>query len=93
MYADGCSIGIAAFSGPYCKHIINGMQVDIMDCSTIEQTEGHVDLSLPTLGSRLQAWFNRTFVHSSRLDLEAMPDRVKRDLGFLDGRDPPYEGW
>lgn len=25
------------------------------------------------------------------LDLETVPDRVKRDLGFLDGRDPYYE--
>lgn len=26
-----------------------------------------------------------------RLDLEGMPDRVKRDLGFMDGRDPYIE--
>lgn len=26
-----------------------------------------------------------------QLDLEGMPDRVKRDLGFMDGRDPFYE--
>jgi hypothetical protein len=26
-----------------------------------------------------------------RLDLDTAPDRVKRDLGFLDGRDPHYE--
>jgi hypothetical protein len=26
-----------------------------------------------------------------KLDLDAMPDRVKRDLGFLDGREPRYE--
>lgn len=26
-----------------------------------------------------------------KLDLEVMPDRVKRDLGFLDGREPRYE--
>lgn len=30
--------------------------------------------------------------HSSQLDLDAMPDRVKRDLGFMDGREPRYEG-
>ena len=30
-------------------------------------------------------------VPSARLDLDGMPDRVKRDLGFLDGRDPRYE--
>ncbi|WP_283194097.1 hypothetical protein [Rhizobium sp. AN80A] len=26
-----------------------------------------------------------------RLDLEGMPDRVKRDLGFMDGREPYRE--
>lgn len=26
------------------------------------------------------------------LDLETMPDRLKRDLGFMDGRDPHYGG-
>jgi hypothetical protein len=26
-----------------------------------------------------------------RIDLEATPDRIKRDLGFLDGREPHYE--
>ena len=25
------------------------------------------------------------------LDLDEMPDRLKRDLGFLDGREPHYE--
>jgi hypothetical protein len=27
----------------------------------------------------------------SRLDMETMSDQVKRDLGFLDGRDPRHE--
>jgi hypothetical protein len=26
------------------------------------------------------------------LDLETMPDRLKRDLGFMDGRGPHYGG-
>jgi len=26
-----------------------------------------------------------------RLDIDVTPDRIKRDLGFLDGRDPRYE--
>lgn len=28
---------------------------------------------------------------SARVDLDELPDRVKRDLGFLDGREPYYE--
>ena len=27
----------------------------------------------------------------NRLDVDAMPDYMKRDLGFLDGREPRYE--
>jgi hypothetical protein len=30
-------------------------------------------------------------MRTDKLDLEVMPDRVKRDLGFLDGREPRYE--
>jgi hypothetical protein len=26
-----------------------------------------------------------------KVDLDDMPDRVKRDMGFLDGREPRYE--
>ncbi len=26
-----------------------------------------------------------------QLDMDVTPDRIKRDLGFLDGRDPRYE--
>jgi hypothetical protein len=37
------------------------------------------------------AFFTKLSVPAAKLDLEAMPDRVKRDLGFLDGRDPRYE--
>ena len=36
----------------------------------------------------------RMLVHRRRADrlyMEGMPDRVKRDLGFLDGREPRYE--
>lgn len=33
----------------------------------------------------------RAFRHSPPIDFETMPDHVKRDLGFLDGRDPRYD--
>ena len=36
---------------------------------------------------RLLGLLTRKSCPTGKLDLEAMPDRVKRDLGFLDGRD------
>ena len=60
-----------------------------MDCQAIEENRSPVRESLITsvvrrlargIGSRMP-----------RLDMEATPDRIKRDLGFLDGRDPRYE--
>ncbi|MGA1802371.1 hypothetical protein [Rhizobium sp. HT1-10] len=42
------------------------------------------------LFARLLAIITRKSLPMGKLDLEAMPDRVKRDLGFLDGRDPRH---
>ena len=66
-----------------------------MNGSTIERKETHNELPLSALASRVRAWVYRTFVYSSRLDLDSTPDRVKRDLGFLDGREPRdyFERW
>ena len=61
-----------------------------MDCHAIEQNTKPVNLSLSALVSGVADWVYGKVFHPSRLDLDAMPDRMKRDLGFLDGRDPPY---
>ena len=62
-----------------------------MDCVTIEQAETRA-VSKPSLWlSELVRTLVRRIVRRERLDLEGMPDRVKRDLGFLDGREPRYE--
>ena len=62
-----------------------------MDCSTIEENRPQQSIGA---FRRLAGWLagsaNR-FCRLPRLDLSVMPDRVKRDLGFLDGRDPYYE--
>ena len=42
------------------------------------------------LFARLLAIITRKSLPTGKLDLEVMPDRVKRDLGFLDGRDPRH---
>ncbi|PKA41298.1 hypothetical protein [Rhizobium sullae] len=62
-----------------------------MDCHAIEESSKPVNLSLSALVSGIAAWAYGKIFHPSRLDLEGTPDRVKRDLGFLDGRDPRYE--
>jgi hypothetical protein len=62
---------------------------DVMDCQAIDESRSPAREALITtvirrlaggIGSRIP-----------RLDMDAMPDRIKRDLGFLDGRDPHYE--
>ncbi|MBX5136272.1 hypothetical protein HJB79_04315 [Rhizobium lentis] len=62
-----------------------------MDCQAIEESRPQRNSSVFL---RLAGWLagsaNR-FCRLPRLDLSATPDRVKRDLGFLDGRDPYYE--
>ncbi|ANP86706.1 hypothetical protein [Rhizobium leguminosarum] len=58
-----------------------------MDCYVIEQSPPQ-----PTIGifRRIGGQLARIWRMPS-LDLDTAPDRVKRDLGFLDGRDPYYE--
>jgi len=58
-----------------------------MDCQAIDQSRLQPTIGIfQRIGGRLaQIW------RMPRLDLDTAPDRVKRDLGFLDGRDPYYE--
>ncbi|MBX4948068.1 hypothetical protein HJA95_00315 [Rhizobium binae] len=59
-----------------------------MDCFAIDEKRSQPNIGvLKRLTGRLVGWFCRL----PRLDLDAAPDRVKRDLGFLDGREPYYE--
>ncbi|TCS04663.1 MULTISPECIES: hypothetical protein [unclassified Rhizobium] len=60
-----------------------------MNCQTIEESNSSAREALITIvvrrliggiGSRMP-----------RLDMDVTPDRIKRDLGFLDGREPRYE--
>ncbi|TXH82070.1 MAG: hypothetical protein E6Q77_06990 [Rhizobium sp.] len=62
-----------------------------MDCYVMEP----VDAAKPGLLARLLETLAQVFVKhaepSPHLDLDEMPDRLKRDLGFLDGREPHYD--
>ncbi len=62
-----------------------------MDCVAVEQDRPAKAAGVigwfPAFGRRLV----RRLSGRDRLELEGMPDRVKRDLGFMDGREPRYE--
>ncbi|MFT4180722.1 MAG: hypothetical protein QM636_02265 [Rhizobium sp.] len=62
-----------------------------MDCYAVEQ----VNVAKPSVLSRALAALSKAFPGQAepapRLDLEEMSDRLKRDLGFLDGREPYCE--
>ena len=62
-----------------------------MDCYVVEQ----VETVRPSILARLLESVTQAFVShaepSPHLDLDEMSDRLKRDLGFLDGREPRYE--
>jgi hypothetical protein len=62
-----------------------------MDMCAIEQASAMKPRAhLPVLRA-LFAFLTRVRLPVGKLDLDAMPERVKRDLGFLDGREPRYE--
>lgn len=62
-----------------------------MDCYAIEQSRPQQNIGIfQRIGARLARVAGR-ISRRPRLDLETAPDRIKRDLGFLDGRDPHYE--
>jgi hypothetical protein len=62
-----------------------------MDCYTLESQ----NCAEPKLAARViaavAALLTPTAERGPPLDFEIMPDRIKRDLGFLDGREPRYE--
>lgn len=62
-----------------------------MDCYAVEQMEVARPTGLARVLESLAQIFTRHAEPSPRLDLDEIPDRLKRDLGFLDGREPRYE--
>jgi hypothetical protein len=43
------------------------------------------------LSRQLMAFLNLGRVSARKIDLDMMPDHVKRDIGLVDGRGPRYE--
>ncbi|WP_160008363.1 hypothetical protein [Rhizobium sp. 18055] len=62
-----------------------------MACAALEEPKKASVSTRPQWLSSLCRRLAWRLARPDRLDLEGMPDRVKRDLGFLDGRDPFYE--
>jgi hypothetical protein len=64
---------------------------DVMSCQIIEQPSiGRIPLWGRVIAGTIAALtFRRRRI--GRIEFEDMPDRVKRDMGFLDGREPYRE--
>jgi hypothetical protein len=62
-----------------------------MTCIPVEHPIESPDTTLLQRLSRLGRQLAWRLARPNRLDLDGMPDHVKRDLGFMDGRDPFYE--
>jgi hypothetical protein len=72
-------------------HKIKPRLGDVMDICAIEQAASAEPGARRAWVGAILALLERRPSRVGRLYLEAMPDRVKRDLGFLDGREPRYE--
>jgi hypothetical protein len=62
-----------------------------MACTALEQDRDKTNISWVQWAGSLFARLAGVVSRAPRLDLDVIPDRVKRDLGFMDGRDPRYE--
>jgi hypothetical protein len=69
--------------------ISSNHQGDVMDCQAIEESRSPAREALFTILIRRLA--RGIGSRMPQLDMDVTPDRIKRDLGFLDGRDPRYE--
>jgi hypothetical protein len=62
-----------------------------MNSCAVEQMNAARPSVLGRMLETLMELFGGGAEPSPRLDLDEMPERLKRDLGFLDGREPRYE--
>ncbi|KAA0700580.1 hypothetical protein DTW90_02710 [Neorhizobium sp. P12A] len=62
-----------------------------MSCQIVEQTSVEKIPAWMRLIELLSLPLSRGDGTPGKIDLDDMPDRVKRDMGFLDGREPRYE--
>jgi hypothetical protein len=62
-----------------------------MDMCAVEQASAVKPRAHLPVMRALFALLTKCRLPVGKLDLDAIPDRVKRDIGFLDGREPRYE--
>jgi hypothetical protein len=60
----------------------------VMDCQAIERYQPILQTRMGRWRLRLAGVLSRLQPNDPKLDLEVMSEYMKRDLGFLDGRDP-----
>jgi hypothetical protein len=61
------------------------MSCDVCEDRAIERHRHFLQRAVHFAG-----WFAGRLSRVPKLDLDAAPDRIKRDLGFLDGREPQH---
>ncbi|WP_112812119.1 hypothetical protein [Ensifer sp.] len=59
-----------------------------MTCDVIEHTERKPLLSLDAVVRFTSSLFRGAVASRPVLDVNALPDHIKRDMGFMDGRGP-----
>jgi hypothetical protein len=64
---------------------------DVMSCQSMNSASAG---KVPAWASLIESLTSALLRHggaAGTVDLDDMPDRMKRDMGFLDGREPYYE--
>ena len=59
-----------------------------MTCDTYERTERKAFLSFEPVARLTAALFGGLVAPKPMLDVNTLSDHIKRDMGFMDGRDP-----
>ncbi|MGF6176631.1 hypothetical protein [Ensifer sp. 4252] len=84
MHADGCSIGFQSSSTASCKSTSQDEQVIKMTCDVLEHTERKPVLSLDAVVRFTSTLFRGAVAAKPILDVNALSDHLKRDMGFMD---------
>ncbi|MGO4622683.1 hypothetical protein AB4Z34_08870 [Ensifer sp. 2YAB10] len=86
MHADGCSIGFRSSSTASFKSTSQDETGADVTCDTFEHTERKPFLLFDPVIRLAAALFGGLVAAKPTLDVGALPDHIKRDMGFMDGR-------
>ncbi|MBD9648110.1 hypothetical protein IB267_07055 [Ensifer sp. ENS09] len=88
MHADGCSIGFRSSFTASFKSTSQDKTGAEMTCDNYEHTERKPFLSFEPVTRLVAGLFGGLVAAKPTLDVNALPDHIKRDMGFMDGRGP-----